>query len=330
MQIHCIMDTEAFDRLAGEWDALAGRGMTATPFQSFAYQRSWWTNLGPGRLVTLTAREETGALLGIGCFYLLDGTLYFNGCTEETDYLDLITPPAHAPLVWASFLREMAATDFPRWSAMDLCNIPAGSPSRSILLELADEYGWTIQETVHEVCPVISLPGSFDDYLAGLDKKQRHEVRRKLRRANAAGATLRVIRPGDDLANAVDVFLSLLEQSNPEKAVWLDAGRRALFHEVAAAALADRSLQLLFLMAGDQPAAALFNFDYRGRIWVYNSGLDMANFSHLSPGVVLTALAIEQAIETGRDTFDFLRGNETYKYRFGAEDTQIYRMQISR
>jgi CelD/BcsL family acetyltransferase involved in cellulose biosynthesis len=50
----------------------------------------------------------------------------------------------------------------------------------------------------------------------------------------------------------------------------------------------------------------------------------------LSLGVVLTAKAIEHAIENGRSTFDFLRGNETYKYRFGAKDTEIYRLAISR
>ena len=75
-------------------------------------------------------------------------------------------------------------------------------------------------------------------------------------------------------------------------------------------------------------AAALFNFEYNGRIWVYNSGLDPDAFGSLSLGVVLTAKAIEHAIENKNKIFDFLRGNETYKYRFGAQDTYIYRETI--
>jgi CelD/BcsL family acetyltransferase involved in cellulose biosynthesis len=330
MQINFLPGATAFGRLENEWNELSGRGMTATPFQTLPYQQSWWGNLGAGDLLTLTARNKTGILQGIGCFYLLDGILKFNGCTEESDYLDLISPAAHAAPVWAAFLQRMVATDFPSWSAMDLCNIPASSPTRSILPELATSYGWSVQESVFEVCPVITLPASFADYLASLDKKQRHEVRRKLRRADGAGATLHITQPEDDLVAAVDTFLDLLAQSSPEKAAWLDSGRRAHFHEVATAALAEGTLQLQFLMVGDQPAAVLFNFDYQDRIWVYNSGLDMANFARLSPGVVLTARAIEQAIATGRGHFDFLRGNETYKYRFGAADTEIYRIQISR
>jgi CelD/BcsL family acetyltransferase involved in cellulose biosynthesis len=89
-------------------------------------------------------------------------------------------------------------------------------------------------------------------------------------------------------------------------------------------------LQLLFLQVQGKKAAALYNFDYKGRIWVYNSGFNIVEFGYLSPGVVLTARAIENAIGLGRRQFDFLRGNEAYKYRFGAQDTTIHDLQIMR
>ena len=113
MQVNCLPGTAAFDLLRNEWDELAGRSMTATPFQAFAYQRSWWTNLGVGECLTLTARDGDGTLQGIGCFYLQDGILHFNGGTEESDYLDLITPAAQTSAVWVAFMRLMAGSDFP-------------------------------------------------------------------------------------------------------------------------------------------------------------------------------------------------------------------------
>ena len=61
-----------------------------------------------------------------------------------------------------------------------------------------------------------------------------------------------------------------------------------------------------------------------------SSGLDPAAFAALSPGVVLTAAAIERAIDLGRAEFDFLRGDEEYKYRFGAIDHSIYRLTLQR
>ena len=61
-----------------------------------------------------------------------------------------------------------------------LCNVPAASPTRTILPELAGQYGWTLSETIHEVCPVIQLPATFEDYLEQIDSKQRREIRRKV------------------------------------------------------------------------------------------------------------------------------------------------------
>jgi CelD/BcsL family acetyltransferase involved in cellulose biosynthesis len=63
---------------------------------------------------------------------------------------------------------------------------------------------------------------------------------------------------------------------------------------------------------------------------VYNSGYDPSQFSHLSPGIVVTARCIEHAISLGRSEFDFLRGDEVYKYRFGAQDTEVRRLLIAR
>lgn len=330
MYTELIHGSEAFAILAGEWDALVDRAMTATPFQLRAYQQAWWTHLGPGTLHTIAVRDHDDQLCAIACFYLLDGTLYFNGCVEETDYLDLISAPADAPSAWECVFDELEAPNFPRWQAMNLCNVPAASPSRNILEALAANRGFQVSSEVQEVCPIVDLPETFDDYLLSLDKKQRHEVRRKMRRARAASAHLHVVSEDEDLDVEVDEFLRLLQLSTREKDDWLNAGRRAVFHDVARAAQRDGHLQLLFLRKDSENAAALYNFDYKGRIWVYNSGFDIVEFGHLSPGVVLTAASIELAIEAKRSSFDFLRGGEEYKYRFGAHDTTIHRLEIGR
>ncbi|MCL4870081.1 MAG: GNAT family N-acetyltransferase [Anaerolineae bacterium] len=320
----------AFTQFAPQWDSLAHTGMTATPFQFLAYQEAWWTHLGPGELSTVAVYRDQDELIALAPFYNLDRVLYFNGCTQETDYLDLIVRSEQAAAAWEAVVNCLC-TDVPGWDAIDLCNIPADSPTRTILPRLAASRGFSLSESIHEVCPVIPLPDSFEGYLeTQLDKKQRHEVRRKLRRAEGAEARLVVVGPDDDIHLAVDQFLELLQKSTPEKQAWLNEGRRAVFHEVAAAAQADGSLQLMFMEMDGVKAAALFNFEYAGRVWVYNSGLDPFSFGHLSLGVVLTARAIELAIQRGNHTFDFLRGNEEYKYRFGAKDTTVHRIEMKR
>lgn len=331
MSTELFVGDGAFQALAAEWDRLAARGMTDTPFQTLAYQRAWWTHLGPpdATLLTVAVRDEASELVAIGCFYNTDGVLHFNGCIEETDYLDLITPSERAGSAWAAVLDCLEAAT-PPWTRLELCNIPAASPSRSTLSTVARSRGLTFAESQIEVCPTITLPGTFDAYLEMLDSKQRRELSRKLRRAEAADLLMTRLGPEDDVAAAVDRFLELLQMSTFEKRDWLTEGRRAVFHEVARAAHADGTLQLLFAGVDGRAAAALFNFHYRDRIWVYNSGLDPSAFAALSPGVVLTATAIEQAIELGASEFDFLRGDEEYKYRFGAVDRPIFRLQLDR
>lgn len=332
MLTELIVGEEAFNTLAAEWDAVAGQGMTDTPFQTLAYQRAWWTNLAPdgATLLTVAVRDEAGGLTAVGCFFVLDGALHFNGCVEETDYLDLIAPAEGAEVAWAAVLDCLESVNEPAWTRLELCNIPAASPTRTILPALAAARGYEFDEEQAEVCPTITLPDTFDAYLESLDSKQRREVSRKLRRAEAAGLTTTAVGPEDDVDAAVDQFLDLLQKSTFEKRDWLNEGRRALFHELAHAAQAAGTLQLLFCGIEGRAAAALFNFDHRDRIWVYNSGLDPAAFAALSPGVVLTAAAIERAIALGRNEFDFLRGDEAYKYRFGAVDQPIYHLTLRR
>ncbi|MCC6607452.1 MAG: GNAT family N-acetyltransferase [Anaerolineae bacterium] len=327
-----IHGSDVFTRLANEWDALAQRGITNTPFQTLAYQQAWWTHLHPanGRLHTVTVRNDEQELLAIACLYNVDGTLYFNGCVEETDYLDLIASAEHAEATWQAILNCLCSPDFPEWHSIDLCNVPEASPTRSILPQEAQRRGFLFRESLNEVCPIIELADTFDGYLEGIDSKQRREIQRKLRRAEAAEAEMVVVGPDDDVETAVTDFLDLLQKSTFEKRDWLNDGRRAVFYDAARAAHQAGTLQLIFMEVRGKKAAALFNFDYNGRIWVYNSGLDPALFGALSLGVVITAKAIEYAVENGRTTFDFLRGNETYKYRFGAVDTRIYRLHLER
>lgn len=329
METQVIHGSDVFDQLDSEWDHLVDRAMTATPFQSLAYQSAWWRHLGPGTLHTVAVRDPQGELCAIGCFYLLEGILYFNGCVEESDYLDLIVPGDLASQAWAVVFDALESDRFPSWQEMNLCNVPEDSPSRSVLADLASAGRFSLDSEIQEVCPVISLPTTFNDYLMALDKKQRHEIRRKGRRARAASARFEVVGNDANLEDEVDAFLELLQMSTSEKDDWLNSGRRAVFHEVARETLKSGILQLCFLVVEGQKAATLYNFDYKSRIWVYNSGFNFVDYGHLSPGVVLTANAIEHAIESGHETFDFLRGDETYKYRFGAEDTRIYRLHIS-
>ena len=175
----------------------------------------------------------------------------------------------------------------------------------------------------------INLPKSFDDYLARLDGKERRELQRKLRRA-AEDTRITYAADAGRLAADVDDFLRLMRASMFTKNDFMTPRMEKFFHLSARAMFDAGYLQLSFLEVNDERAATYLNFLYAGQVLVYNSGLNPAKFAHLSPGQVLIARLIEKAIVDGNSKFDFLQGNEEYKYKLGGKDLKLYTLGLTR
>lgn len=94
-------------------------------------------------------------------------------------------------------------------------------------------------------------------------------------------------------------------------------------------AFENKILQLSFLEIGGQRAAAYYCFNYQNKILVYNSGFD-PDFGEFSPGWVLLGYLLKWANENRISEFDFMRGNEDYKYRFGGKDRCVVCVKIQR
>jgi CelD/BcsL family acetyltransferase involved in cellulose biosynthesis len=342
-------DAAGFASLRDEWNALLRRSRFDTVFLTWEWQATWWRCLGAvrGALYLLAAREE-GKLVGILPLYLAEDnglrSLQVVGCVEVSDYLDLVVEAGREGAVYAAFLDWLASRAAPGWDLLDLCNQPDASLAHTRLPEMATARGWNAQTFEEDVCPVVTLlrepggahPGedaAWEAYLAGLDKKERHEIRRKIRRVEREAPDSRlVVVEGDgaevDLETAVDRFIRLHRLSSPAKDAFMTEEMQTFFHAIARA-LADQGwLKLFFMEADGVPAAGYFCFDYNDELLVYNSGYDPRANPQLSLGWVLMAKVIQYAISAGKARLDFLQGSEDYKYRFGGRDTTVYRTLI--
>ena len=128
----------------------------------------------------------------------------------------------------------------------------------------------------------------------------------------------------------VDDFIALQRASRADKADFMTPEMRHFFLAVAQAMLAADRLRLFFMTINGEKAASLFAFEYNRRFWLYNSGYDPDAYAQLSPGWVLLAYIIQYAIAAGCRVFDFMQGNEEYKYRFGAHDYKVMRVILRR
>jgi CelD/BcsL family acetyltransferase involved in cellulose biosynthesis len=178
---------------------------------------------------------------------------------------------------------------------------------------------------------VITLAASWDDYLAGIKKKQRHEIRRKMRKIESEAETRWfVIDSEDGLEQAMENFIDLHQKSTQDKEDFWSDDLIDFFKALAVETVRAGWFKLYFIEVNSNLAAAMLCFDYNNEFLLYNSGYDPEQFAHLSPGNVLTSYTIEHAIQLGRKRYDFLRGDEVYKFRFGAEAEPVYDLEIYR
>ena len=327
-----------FTALAAEWNSLVSRNRSGTFFLTYEWQTLWWEELGEGDLWIVAFRcPETEVLVGIAPLYLLetkDGEKKLNivGCVEVSDYLDLIAAAGWEREVYAALAQWLDSPAAPAWDVLDLCNLPDVSLTYRFLPDIFNAAGYSAQVFQEDVAPSIHLPATYDAYLMEqVEKKHRHEIRRKQRRAEReAEVGFYMVGPKHDLNAEVDDFIRLQMLSDPNKATFMTLEMKRFFRAVAHRMLENGQLRLFFLTLDGYKAATLFAFEYNRRLLLYNSGYDPEQYAQLSPGWVLLSYAIQYSIALGNEQFDFMQGNEEYKYRFGARTHPVMRVIVER
>jgi CelD/BcsL family acetyltransferase involved in cellulose biosynthesis len=233
----------------------------------------------------------------------------FAGRSDLTDYHSPVGPEGAAALVAA--LQRFPQMPF----RLDSIPMEGVVPIVEALAESSIESSVVDDEVV----AVLTLPASYDDWLASLGKKQRHEVRRKRRRFEADFGTIEIERHTRD---AIDVFCTMHRLSAGEKGQFMTDPMESLFTEL----LVTSGASIHLLTCGGVPRAAAFGFETDEGYFYYNSAYDPAA-AMASPGVVLFSMMIETEIDRGAGVFDFLKGEEPYKFRHGAEPRQLYRIE---
>jgi CelD/BcsL family acetyltransferase involved in cellulose biosynthesis len=295
MRIHQDWATDGFQ--------LPAVSPATSVFPQREYLERWWRNFGTGELSLV---EDGAALLAL--WHSPAGSVSFVGDEDLTDY--------HAPLgdgsgaLLGSYLGEL----------------PTGTPFRfdSLPAEAADELasglGRRTTRAQHESAFRLALPGDFDSFLAGLSKKERHELRRKHRRfIEASGAPRLLSGTGDPIG----VFAQLHRLADGRKGQFMTPEREAFFRDLATMPGAR-----VDILAGDAdtPLAAAVGFQDGDAYYLYNSAYDPAHAS-VSPGMVMLWLLFQSVIDDGVAIFDFLKGDEAYKLRLGAEPRPLYALE---
>jgi CelD/BcsL family acetyltransferase involved in cellulose biosynthesis len=299
------------------WDCL---------FVSPPWLEVWWREFGFEVELYLRSVRQGGTIIGIAPLLLRGAEASFIGRSDVCDYLDFVIVPGKEVEFFNLMLDDLKERNVGR---LDLRCLRPDSTVLSHLIEVARDRKYEVSCQVEDISFELDLPPTWEKYLGTLTQKQRHEVRRKLRRFLEAGhANYHVIEDSESALKSVPVFLGLFRKSRQDKARFLTSRMESFFTSLIKSMARVGLLRLGILELNATPVATVICFDYHDTVFLYNNAYD-PQYSLLSLGLVSKVLSIKDSIERGRGRFDFLKGDEEYKHRLGGKEVSLYGCHIS-
>jgi len=338
MVIERIEDLERFAALRGEWDELLHASAVPRLFLTWEWLHTWCRHLLEGRRLHIITVRCDGVLTAIVPLavrpsrplrLLPFSALEFLGMgSVGSDYLDVVVRSGFEDEVQVLLANYLSEHQF----ILELCRVEAASAQANGLARKLRQRNWHARIATTDTCPVIDLSRhTWESYLNSLGSTHRYNFRRRQRGLEKQWkVSFEQAATEAQRAEAMRALIALHQKR------WRQRGSPGAFHtpglvafheELSRLALQQGWLRLYVLRLDDQPAAALYGFHYHGTFYFYQSGFDPALGKH-SVGLVMMGLAIRSAIEEGAKVYDFLRGDEPYKFLWAQGERRLIRLEL--
>ena len=318
--------SKSFHEVKLEWENLLNNNnMRDIPFFYFwEWKKIWWNIFKSEEKQLHFISNEKKSI--IAPLIQQNELITFIGSMDLIDYQDFIYEKDFS----VDYLRDLLDYCFYELNSkiIRLESILEGSPTLNAIRQLASNTRFCIEVSGEDVAPYINLSDSWDSYLAMLTKKNRHEIKRKMRRVEMEEnvTTLEITKEKDVMSAAKDVIKLMKLDEKKEK--FLTSEREAFFKEIIKFGSKKNLVRIIITKVGDDICSGSINFRNGYTNLLYNSGYN-PQYKSLSIGLINHIRNIRMCINNGVRVFDFLRGNEDYKYRLGASDKSIHTIQIS-
>lgn len=329
MELNIINTLKSLLITAKEWQQLE-KESTATVFQTFAWCQSWLESKAVEPfVVTVKEKNRTVALAPL--------------CRQKQYFglpLTVIKFMATGPADYGGFIfAEKEVTDFnwlfkalksENWDCLDLHQLNEKT-IKKVIADLPAKLSWLKVE--QEPCLVLALPTTYEAFLASLSKKFKNNLLYAYRRLQREHQVeVKFVQKQTELNAHLNNFFSLHQrrwQKRKMPGLFFTAKNRNFHLKLAKKLLEEERLLLAELTADQTPIASLYGFKFKETVYYYLGGFD-PNWSKHSPLSLLLLEVIKQSIEQGYKSFDFLRGREAYKEKWGATALPLFRLIIYR
>ena len=317
----------SFHSVRDRWNSILPHCSINTLFITPIWNQLWWDATIHQEEPLLIEFHQNEQTIGIAPLMRQQDSIALMGDPDLFDYQDFIVLEDAEQTFFTSLLDFL---DDEPWNELTFPSLREDSKTLSFIPELANKKGWHCKVEVQDVAPGVTLPTNWDSYLTNLDKKNRHELRRKFRRLTTTVATNTTICfTPNEIQTCMEDLFTLMRKGRDAKRQFLTEDHETFFRDIASGLSNLGILTLHFLEIEKERVASCLCFDYNGQRLLYNSGFN-PKYSNLSVGLLLKASCLDNSISNGLDYFDFLKGDEQYKYHLGGVNRFIYKISISR
>lgn len=311
--------------LAGEWNDLLERSEQPTIFLTWEWLSAWYQfifNKDQKLWLVVVRHRQTKKLVAIAPLMLQPRKvvigvtlteLCFLGAGSGADHLDFILDHQYQQEL-EILLTEFISSQEKSWDLIHL----EGGRQYAVAYRVLQALGHTAY-SYPIICPYLQLPSRWDDYLKTLGKKRRYKIgayRRKLEAAFPGQVTYQCVQTKQELDDSVSDLFSLhqqAQQAQGRKGAFAEQKRQMFHQQICQQFLKNGWLRLYFLRVEQKPIAMVYSFFYHGVVSFYTTGFDL-QWSAQSPGQQIIYYVLEQMINEQAQEFDFLRGDEDYKF----------------
>jgi CelD/BcsL family acetyltransferase involved in cellulose biosynthesis len=326
----CIRTDAELQQLHQEWMDLFYRIGCENVFLSFDWMATWWSHWsGMRRLFVVAVRHPTGRLVALAPFCITLPAIGMAGLRRlgfladtfgGADYLDILIGSGYEAAALSTIVR-VVIQHRREWDYIKLSDSDASSPALVRLRQELKALGMREHVSRASVCPYTALPDSFEQYLGTLSSNMRYNFRRRMRALEREGSLqIIAVQGGAELEQRFGDLIRLHRLRSAQqhrKSHFLEQAEQAFHNDVLPRIAVRGWVRLYVIQIRGAAVAALYGFSLGKKFLFYQSGMDPV-WSRLSVGLVMMGWTIAEAIRNGHKEFDFLRGDEPYKFQWAS------------
>lgn len=317
--------TDNINTLKDEWIRLWNNIGQSDPFSSFWWSFGWQSIFKEKNIKIFILKNDLKQAVGICPLKIENGEAHWLAGEEVTDYQDIICEEKYLKIFWKEIINKLI---FNNTTILKLRNLPELSPTIKILEEVTGKNNIIFNTEIEDVVPQIILPSSFQKYLILLSRKNRHELRRKYQNFIKKYRFPKLIMSDQkSFTKDINIFISHFKQNSEGKNEFMTNQMSSFFMQNLSLLMDNKMLKMHNLIENNNLVAQSIGFVSNQKYYLYNIAINKYYYPY-SPGFILNKLLIEEAIKNKYKIYDFLQGNEHYKYQLGAKDKHIYKITI--